>query len=115
MKNKIISSLLISASFFTAHVFANPYQGYQPITSIAALNAMPYIDDMPVKLTGTLGQQVGSEYFQFTDSQGGRAIIEIDEDEQYRFRIRPGSPLSFFGEDERDGGRLEIKLEYVTN
>lgn len=115
MKKNIISTLVITASLFSASVLANPYQGYQPATSIAALNAMPYVDDMPVNLTGNLGQQVGPEHFQFTDAQGGTAVVEIDHEEQYRFGIKSGAPISFFGEAEKEHGYLKIELEFVTN
>ncbi len=115
MKNKIISTLLITATLCATSVLANPYHGYQPITSIAALNAMPYVDDMPVTLSGELGQQVGPEHFQFTDSQGGTAIVEIEHEEQFRFGIKAGSPISFFGEAEKKYGHLEIELKYVNN
>jgi uncharacterized protein YdeI (BOF family) len=117
MKNKIISTLVIGASLFSASLIANPYQGgYQPVTSIAALNAMgPYFEDVPVQLTGNLGQQVGGEYFQFTDNAGGSAVIEIDHEEQYHFGIKPGQPLSFFGEAEKEHGHLKIELEFVNS
>ncbi len=116
MKNKIISTLVISLSLFSASLMANPHQGgYQPITSIAALNAMgPYFEDVPVALTGNLGQQVGAEHFQFTDNLGGSAVIEIDQDEQYRFGIKAGQPLSFLGEAEKEQGQLKIELEFVN-
>ncbi len=115
MKTKIISALLVTTSLFTTSVLANPYQGYQPATSIAALNAMQYVDDMPVNLTGTLGQQVGPEHFQFTDAQGGTTIIEIDHEDQFRFGLKAGSPISFFGEAEKKYGHLEIELDFVNN
>ena len=115
MKKNIISTLLVTASLFSASVLASPYQGYQAATSIAALNAMRFIDDMPVNLTGNLGQQVAPELFEFTDSQGGKAIVEIDHEEQYRFGIKAGAPISFFGEAENENGYLKIELEFVTN
>lgn len=115
MKKNIISALLVTASLFSASVLANPYQGYQPASSIAALNAMQYVDDMPVNLTGNLGQQVGPEHFQFTDAQGGTAIVEIEHEEQYRFGIQAGAPISFFGEAEKEYGHLKIELKFVTS
>ncbi len=99
----------------SASVLAKPYQGYQPATSIAALNVMQYVDDMPVNLTGNLGQQVSPELFQFTDAQGGTAVVEIDHEEQYRFGIKAGQPILFFGEAEKEYGHLKIELEFVTN
>ena len=115
MKKNIISALIVTTSLFSTSVLANSYQGYQPATSIAAINAMQYVDDMPVNLSGTVGQQVGPEHFQFTDSQGGSAIVEIDHEEQYRFGIKSGSKISFFGEAEKEYGQLKIDLEFVTN
>ncbi len=115
MKKNIISALIVTASLFSASVLANPYQGYQPASSISALKSMPYVDDMPVNLTGNLGQQVGPEHFQFTDSSGGSAIVEIDHEEQWRFGIKAGQPISFFGEAEKEYGHLKIELEFVTN
>ncbi len=117
MKNKIINILLISASLFSTNLIADSYRGgYQPVTSIAALNAMgPYFDDVPVALTGNLGQQVGAERFQFTDNLGASAVIEIDREEQYRFGIKANQPLSFFGEAEKEKGRLKIELEFVNS
>ncbi len=117
MKNKIISTLLVTASLFSASLLANPYQGsYQPVTNIAALNAMgPYFEDVPVVLTGNLGQQVGPEYFQFTDNAGGSAMVEVDHEEQYRFGIKAGQPISFFGEAEKEHGYLKIELEFINS
>ncbi|MCP3699041.1 MAG: NirD/YgiW/YdeI family stress tolerance protein [Aliivibrio sp.] len=111
---KIISTLIVTASLFSASVLANPYQGYQPASSIAALQSMPYVDDMPVNLSGKLGQQVGPEHFQFTDSTG-TAIVEIDHEEQFHFGIKAGQQISFFGEAEKEYGRLEIELKFVNN
>ena len=115
MKTKLISSLLVTASLFSVSVFANSYNNYQPVNSIQAINAMgPYVDDLPVNLTGKLGQQVGPEYFNFTDHQGNTAVVEIDHEEQYRFGVKPNTPISFFGEAEKEHGYLKIELKYVN-
>ncbi len=111
---KIISTLIVTTSIFSASVLANPYQGFQPASSIAALQSMPYVDDMPVSLSGNLGQQVGPEHFQFTDSTGS-AIVEIDHEEQFHFGIKADQPISFFGEAEKEYGRLKIELKFVNN
>ena len=75
MKLKFTKLILLSCSLISGAALANAPQaygyggphGFKPLNTVAAIQgAGPYIDDMPVTLTGKLGRQVGHEYYEFT-------------------------------------------------
>ena len=140
MKKLITTSVLALTTLFSAVSFAtandeatsapetaapltqpNPYGGYgqfggngfQPLNTVGAIqSAQGYIDDFPVTLQGTLGKQVGYEYYEFTDGTG-TMVVEIDHEHFWGQQFAPGSQIMIYGEVDYKGHGIIVDADFV--
>ncbi len=114
----LLCSVTLTLTFFSNTLLANQHsyyggQGMGALNTVAAIqSAGPYIDDAQVSLTGKLGQQVGEDYFQFSDGTG-TITIEIDHEDLWRMQIKPNTRVMIYGEVDFEGYGATIDVDMI--
>lgn len=135
MKNNLLKAVVIAAGFMSVVSFANAtgttpapsngnfygnqngnYYGDQRMAGLNSVSAIKtskmYLDDVPVSLTGTLGQQIGHEHYNFTDSTGS-ITVEIDSDKLWGQQIGPQTKVIIYGEVDHEGYGLKVDVDVI--
>lgn len=115
LKLSAASLALVSAVALADPKFWGPGPGGFPNaspTSVAQVKSHGW-DDQPVVLRGRLTGYLGMNHYEFTDQQGGKIQVELDDDHPWG-HIQKGQLIDIYGEIDREMWYVMIDVDWAT-
>ena len=101
MKRLLLTTALLTASSLSIAA-----------TNMPVSEALAAHDNTQATLTGTLGQSLGNERYQFRDTSG-QIIVEIDHDITRHIALKDGQNVTLYGEIEKEHGDNEFEVDFL--